>query len=131
MEGYGIYYFKNGRSYKGQWKESKFHGYGEFTWVEGKKYYGFYKKDLKDGFGIYYWPEEKFYIGFWKEGKQHGVCKYIKRNQIQYCRWKNGKKDKMFMNEDQFFNSFESDEDKFKFFFLWDINKLKEYLEIK
>ena len=131
MDGYGIYYFKNGRIYKGQWKDSKIQGYGEFTWVEGKKYYGFYQKDKKDGFGIYYWPEEKFFIGFWKEGKQHGISKYIKGNQIKYCRWKNGKKDKIYLNEDQFFNCFEPEEEKYLVYFKWDINKIKEYMEIK
>ena len=131
MDGFGIYYFRNGRICKGQWKESKINGYGEFTWVEGKKYYGFYIKDKKDGFGIYYWPGGKFFVGFWKEGKQHGIGKSIKGNQIKYCRWKNGKKDKMYMNEDQFFNCFEPEEEKFSEYFQWDINRIKEYMEIK
>ena len=109
----------------------KFFGYGEFTWAEGKKYYGFYKRDIKDGFGIYYWPGGKFFIGFWKDGKQHGISKYIKGKQIKYCRWKNGKKEKIFLNEDQFFNNFEQDEEKYKTYFLWDNNKVKEYLDIK
>ena len=131
MDGYGIYHFENGRIYKGEWKDSKIHGYGEFTWVEGRKYYGFYKKDLKDGFGIYCWPGNKFLVGFWKEGKQHGISKYIKGNQIKFCRWTFGKKDKIFVNEDQFFNSFEPDEERYKFYFLWDVSKIKEYLEIR
>ena len=130
MNGFGIYHFHNGRIYKGEWKDGKIHGYGEFNWIEGKKYYGFYKYDLKDGFGFYYWPDDKFFVGFWKEGKQHGISKYIKGNQIKYCRWKNGKKDKNYVNEEQFFNCFESYEEKFLIYFKWDVKKIKEYLEI-
>ena len=131
MEGFGIYHFINGRVYKGEWKENKIHGYGEFTWVEGKKYYGFYKNDKKDGFGIYYWPENKFLIAFWKEGKQHGVGKYLKGKTIKYGKWKDGNKEKIFSNEDQFFNSFDQKDEKYSIYFQWDINKLKEFMEIE
>ena len=107
------------------------HGYGEFTWVEGKKYFGFYKDDKKDGFGIYYWPGDKFLIGFWKEGKQDGVGKCIKGKTIKYGKWKEGKKEKNFSNEDQFFNSFENEDEKYSTLFKWDINKIKIFMEVE
>ena len=131
MEGFGIYNFVNGRTYIGEWKENKLHGYGEFTWVEGKKYYGFYKCDKKDGFGIYYWPGDKFLIAFWKEGKQNGVGKFIKDKTIKYGKWKDGKKEKMFHNEDQFFNTMDQTEEKYSVYFQWDINRLKAFMEIE
>ena len=104
-------------------------GYGEFCWKEGRKYYGFFKDDKKDGFGICYWPKDKFFIGFFKEGKQCGISKCISGNQIKYQKWKNGKKENL--NEKQFFNFFAQDEIKFIKYFIWDINKLKEYMEIE
>ena len=97
----------------------------------GKKYYGFYKNGKKDGFGIYYWPGDKFYVGFFKEGKQHGIGKYINLKQIIYCRWKNGKNEKIFSNEEQFFNHFEPNEKNLSKNFKWDIKKVKEFMEIK
>ena len=53
-------------------------GYGEFYWKDGKKYFGFYDNDKKNGFGIFYWPKEKFYIGFWKDGKQMELLNLLK-----------------------------------------------------
>ena len=131
MEGFGIYNFVNGRVYIGEWKENKLHGYGEFTWVEGKKYYGFYKYDKKDGFGIYYWPGEKFLLAFWKDGKQNGAGKFIKGKNVKYIKWKDGKKEKIFNNEDQFFNSLEQNEEKYSVYFQWDINRLKTFMEVE
>jgi len=40
------------------------------------------------------------------------------------------KKKKIFFNEEQFFNSFEPYEEKYLTIFQWDINKIKEYMEI-
>ena len=131
MEGFGIYNFVNGRTYIGEWKENKLHGYGEFTWVEGKKYYGFYKCDKKDGFGIYYWPGEKFLLAFWKDGKQNGAGKFIKGKLVKYGKWKDGKKEKIFNNEDQFFNCLEPNEEKYSVYFQWDINRLKTFMEVE
>ena len=69
-------------------------------------------------------------MGFFKDGKQHGISKYIIGNQIKFCKWKNGKKDKFFLNEEQFFNYFEPKEKKFLMYFQWDINQIKKFMEI-
>ena len=80
------------------------HGFGQFTWIEKKKYCGFYKNDKKDGFGLYYWPDDKFFVGFWKDGKQNGFGKYIKGQSVNYGFWKYGTKDKIYNNDEEFFN---------------------------
>jgi hypothetical protein len=36
----GIYNFKDGRRYCGQWKMNTMHGYGEYYWNDGRKYIG-------------------------------------------------------------------------------------------
>ena len=87
--------------------------------------------DKKEGFGICYWPKDQFFIGFFKEGKQCGVSKCISGNEIIYRKWKNGKKENKYSNEKQFFNNFNQDEKKYTKYFKWDINKLKEYMEIE
>jgi len=106
------------------------HGYGEFLWSEGKKFFGFYKNDKKDGFGIYFWPNNKFYIGFWKCGKQDGIGKYIKDNNIKYGRWKDGQKEKSILTEEEFFNCFNSYEDKYINIFQWDKERIKTFMKI-
>lgn len=130
IDGYGIYYFCDGRKYIGQWENNQMHGYGEFTWKEGKKYCGFYKDDKKEGFGIYYWPNLRFYIGFWKEGKQHGIAKFIQGNVVKYGLWINGYKDKWFDNEKEFYDNFNTKDKNIRHFFEYDTNEIKKFLEI-
>ena len=105
-------------------------GYGEFYWKDGKKYFGFYDNDKKNGFGIFYWPKEKFYIGFWKDGKQNGIAKFIKGNNIKYGIWVNGKKEKCFDNVNEFENVMENKEKQFIRFFKMDIGDIKNFFEI-
>jgi len=45
------------------------HGWGVFTWKDGKRYEGEYRLDLKEGQGKFIWPDGKKYEGGWKEGK--------------------------------------------------------------
>lgn len=45
------------------------HGFGVYTWKDGRKYEGEYKNDKKDGHGIYYWADGKKYDGMWNDGK--------------------------------------------------------------
>ena len=105
-------------------------GYGEFCWVEGKKYRGFFKEDLRDGFGILFLLNDSFYVGFWKEGQKNGLVKYIKGNSIKYGVWKNGKKEKWFDNEDNFFDTLEFEDEKYKNISQFSINDIKKCMEI-
>jgi hypothetical protein len=106
------------------------HGYGEFIWPEGKKYAGFYKNDKKDGLGMYYWPPNRFFVGFWKDGKQNGVGKYIKGEVIKFGIWEEGKKDKWFINEDEFANCLDPRDERFSSIFQWGKTQLKKFMEI-
>ena len=108
--------------YSGEWKNQKMNGYGEFCWIDGKKYLGFYKEDQREGFGIHYLLDESFYIGFWKEGKKNGMGKYIKGKIIKYGVWINGKKEKWFNDEEDFYENFQSKEIKYKNIFQWPDN---------
>jgi hypothetical protein len=40
MHGKGIYTWKDGRKYEGEYKNDKKDGYGEYTWIDGRKYAG-------------------------------------------------------------------------------------------
>ena len=104
-------------------------GYGEMNWIEGNKYIGSYKNDKKDGFGIYYSPKDIIFVGFWKMGKQEGFGKYINKNKIKYGVWKNGKKEKKYENEDDFYNDLNINNINYSIF-QWNINKIKDFLEL-
>ena len=75
----------------GQFKDSMMEGYGEFYWPDGKKYIGFYKQDKKEGLGLFAWPDNnKIYVGCWVNGKQEGVG-MMKHNYLtKYGFWENG-----------------------------------------
>lgn len=47
-------------------------GDGIFTWKDGRKYKGQYSDDRKHGYGEFFWPDGRIYKGFWKDGRQHG-----------------------------------------------------------
>ncbi len=129
MDGYGIYYFSDGRKYLGEWKNNYMEGFGIYIWNNGKKYYGFFKKGLKHGFGIFYLLNDKFVIGFWKEGKQNGFVKHIKGSKITYGILSDGKIGKIFKNEEEFWNDFvDIDSKKYKNFFQMDKNSIFNYI---
>ena len=129
IQGYGIYNYADGRQYSGEWKNNLMHGYGEIVYPEGKKYVGFFKNDKKDGFGIYFWPNNKFFVGFWHDGKQNGVGKYIKGDIIKFGLWEEGKREKWFVNEDEFANCLDPKDEKYASIFEWGRSQLKGFLE--
>jgi hypothetical protein len=45
------------------------HGRGVYSWKDGRRYEGQYLKDKKHGFGIYHWADGRRYEGMWKNGK--------------------------------------------------------------
>lgn len=55
-------------------------GYGTFYWKDGRVYRGYYKDDKKHDFGIYIGTEGKRYEGFWENGSQRNLGKYQKRD---------------------------------------------------
>ena len=47
-------------------------GRGMFTWKDGRVYDGEYKEDIKHGQGMFKWPDGRTWDGQWRNGKQHG-----------------------------------------------------------
>ena len=102
-------------------------GYGIFSWVEGKKYVGYYKNDKRDGFGFYL-NGHKLFIGFWKEGKQNGFGKLVKDNVCKYGYWRDGKNEKLYSNENEFYNEFTNSDKKYMLLFRWKIIDIKKFI---
>ena len=47
------YFIHNLQIYEGEWLENKMHNRGIYSWKDGRKYEGEYQQDLKHGFGVY------------------------------------------------------------------------------
>jgi hypothetical protein len=51
------------------------HGQGIFKWKDGRQYEGQYYNDLKHGIGTFIWADGRLYEGGWERGKMHGPGK--------------------------------------------------------
>jgi len=67
------------------------HGVGIFQWKDGKQYIGEYKYDKKEGYGRYIWNKDQYFEGFWKDGKQYGNGLLVHKEKFEYSQYKQGK----------------------------------------
>jgi hypothetical protein len=67
MNGFGLFLWKDGRSYKGEYKDDKKHNFGIYYGNEGKKYEGFWDDGAQRNLGKYTKKDGSFKIGMWKE----------------------------------------------------------------
>ena len=66
---------------------------GIYSWKDGRKYEGEYSLDKKQGFGIYIWVDGRRYEGFWNNGKQNGKGKYVQVDKTEKMGiWEDGKR---------------------------------------
>lgn len=71
FEGYGIYKWKNGCKYIGNWKDGKKWDMGTSIFSTGIIYIGKYE-DKRNGEGKLYWPNGDIFEGTWKNSKRCG-----------------------------------------------------------
>lgn len=79
-EGYGMLDEGNGRVYKGLWKDDKRCGYGEQTFESGSKYFGWWKDDCFQGFGCMTLSGGEVYVGEYENDKENGIFLYNRGN---------------------------------------------------
>lgn len=77
--GAGLYLWRNGNKYQGQWKNGKQHGSGVFSWSNGSVSYGDYKDGKRSGFGSYETAEHT-YLGEYLNDRQHGFGALISKD---------------------------------------------------
>ena len=105
--GYGVYTFKTGGQYNGNWKEGVFHGKGTYLYSNGDKYMGLWKNNLEDGkgvfinslgdkydgsfkkgnfdgYGVFISVDGNKYDGYWKENKFHGQGSYFMSDKSKF-----------------------------------------------
>ena len=60
MHGSGVYTWKDGRRYEGEYKMNKKHGEGTYTYSDGSKYKGEWCNGLQNGVGYIIDPESNY-----------------------------------------------------------------------
>jgi hypothetical protein len=83
--GLGTYNWSDGDTYKGEWKDGKFHGKGEYFYSNGSKFTGIYKQGKKNGEGVFIKANGDKYEGTWELGKRTVKTNTTKKG------WLNGK----------------------------------------
>ncbi len=79
--GWGTYYYINGDTYEGEWRNHLRHGKGTYTFAAtGCRYVGMFREGIMDGAGEVYNEKYKF-LGSWHKGK---VCMPIYRMIFNY-----------------------------------------------
>ena len=86
MHSRGIYVWKDGRKYDGQYKLDKKHGFGKYIWMDGRRYEGQWKDGKQHGKGLYWHQDGVMKVGVWEEGKR---AKWIENETGEDIRPKN------------------------------------------
>ena len=77
-------------------------GFGVFNYPDGKSFKGYFEKDKKNGFGIYSGKNNLRYEGNYKKGRQYGIGRVInEKGEIQLGLYLKGKRLKI-LNEKDF-----------------------------
>jgi hypothetical protein len=56
-EGCGVYVYKSGSRYEGQWKQGNRHGYGVYTSNDGERYEGSWSQGKASGYGVNHYKD--------------------------------------------------------------------------
>ena len=93
-DGKGIFYFKNGDIYEGEYKNGFREGKGIYKYANGEKYEGDFIKGKADGFGILYYKSGYYYKGNWKNDLKEGKGEYYnsKTKTLKSGVWSKGKR---------------------------------------
>ncbi|XP_035306232.1 radial spoke head 1 homolog isoform X2 [Cricetulus griseus] len=73
----GVYKFKNGARYIGEYVKNKKHGQGTFIYPDGSRYEGDWADDQRHGHGVYYYVNNDTYTGEWFSHQRHGQGTYF------------------------------------------------------
>ena len=70
--GQGLFIWKNGASYEGEWRMNNRHGYGRQIFEDGDYYEGAWSNDKASGEGLYVGVDGTVYNGGFLDNLQHG-----------------------------------------------------------
>ena len=85
MHGQGIYEWKNGDRFEGNFENGQINGYGRYSWTDGNVYQGDFKDGKQSGMGTAFYADKcNVYEGEWKNGKRNGHGKLTWANGDTY-----------------------------------------------
>merc|ERR1711988_1172635 len=92
-QGFGVYHYKSGAIYVGEWQNGKEHGKGKKVYENKDVYQGDYVDGHMDGEGTYTWyPDGAIYVGEYKNSQMHGPGVFTSKNgKYREEVWENGK----------------------------------------
>lgn len=90
--GYGLYMFRDGTRYLGNYHHGQRSGYGLMSYIDGSKYAGTWHNNLKHGYGLYTYRNGALYEGQWFENRRHGIGTYDEENSSFYGTWIKGQR---------------------------------------
>ena len=76
MHGQGVYTYKNGVKYEGEFYNGKLHGYGVYTKPNGQVYEGQWENNKRNGMGTYVFTNGTKWKGMWAENEPQDEGKY-------------------------------------------------------
>ena len=79
-------------TYKGEWKDLKWHGQGIFIYSDGRKYEGQWENGEFHGLGTLTFLDGSEYKGNWKEHRRHGQSTYTFADGLKLVRETKGEK---------------------------------------
>ncbi|MDC0163252.1 hypothetical protein OAI48_00185 [Candidatus Pelagibacter sp.] len=93
FHGKGIMHYDNQDIYQGEWEKGFMNGQGTYMWADGHKYEGEWEDDKKHGQGTETWTSGSKYVGEWKDDKEHGqgIYTYAIGENFE-GEWKDGEK---------------------------------------
>ena len=76
MHGKGIYYWKTGGRYEGEFQYGQIQGFGKRVYSSGNSYEGNFVNNRKEGRGLMKFKNGDEYEGEWKDDDMHGAGEY-------------------------------------------------------
>ena len=91
ITGKGVLTYENNQTYQGQLLNGKKEGKGVYTWPDGSVFIGEYKNDIKIGEGTFKMPNGIIFKGKFVKGKPDGKGIFMYNNKITNGVYKKGK----------------------------------------
>lgn len=113
--GYGVYYYKNGDEYHGNFNTSIREGFGVMEYANGDRFDGTFHRGYAKGYGKYDFANGDCHVGEYLRGKRHGAGKLVyKTGAVYEGRFRRGsKKDNYgkytYPNGDIYYGKFKDD----------------------
>ena len=91
ITGKGFLIYENNQTYNGELLNGKKEGKGKYTWPDGSEFIGEYKNDVKEGDGTFKMPNGVIFKGKFVKGKPDGKGIFMYNNKITNGVYKKGK----------------------------------------